>query len=79
MKVASIPFLHQNSTFKFSVLYKLLKDWTVFTLYREFEFSEENIVLKVALLKKKSFSFIPLFNDIASQKKKKECVKFFRN
>ena len=42
MKVASIPFLHQNSTFKFLVLYKLLKDWTVFTLYREFEFSEEN-------------------------------------
>ena len=37
MKVASIPFLQQNSTFKFSVLYKLLEDWTVFTLYREFE------------------------------------------
>ena len=61
MKVASIPFLHQNSTFKFSVLYKLLKDWTVFTLYREFEFSEENIVLKVALLKKKKFFIYPPF------------------
>ena len=90
MKVASIPFLHQNSTFKFSVLYKLLKDWTVFTLYREFEFSEENIVLKVALLKKKKvFHLSPFFNDIVSKKiypslnqniaKKKECVKFFRN
>ena len=49
MKVASIPFLHQNSTFKLSVLYKLLEDLTVFTLYRELENKVNSNFLKKIL------------------------------
>ena len=33
MQVASISFLHQNSTFEFSVLYKLISEGVVTIIY----------------------------------------------
>ena len=70
MKVASIPFLHQNSIFKLSVLYKL----TVFTLYRELEnkvnsnFRRKYCTKSCIIEKKKVFHLSPFFNDIVSKK-----------
>ena len=69
MKVASIPFLHQNSIFKLSVLYKL----TVFTLYRELENKvnsnfRRKYCTKSCIIEKKVFHLSPFFNDIVSKK-----------